>query len=85
MTLQCEYLSQRPIRPQFLSFRNNPDVFVMTYCKNLKHWTVCYQVQNSLLWKRSKNTAKARSISPHRDRKKNKSFLTLVGEESPTT
>jgi len=26
-----EYRSPRPIRPQFVSFRNNPDVFVITY------------------------------------------------------
>ena len=55
------------------------------YRKNFNNWTVCYEVQNSLLWKGGKNTAKTRPLSPLRDRKKNKNFLTLLGEESPTT
>jgi len=38
---------------------------------------VCYEVQNSLLWKGGKNTAKTRPLSPLRDRKKQK-FLDLT-------
>jgi len=33
----------------------------------------------------AKNTAKTQSLSPFRGRKKNKIFLTLLREESPTT
>jgi len=42
------------------------------YRKNLNNWTVCYEVQNSLLWKGGKNTAKTRPLSPLRERKKTK-------------
>jgi len=48
------------------------------YRKNLNNWTVCYEVQNSLLWKGGKDTAKTRPLSPLRDRKKKKKFLDLT-------
>ena len=42
------------------------------YRKNLNNWTVCYEVQNSLLWKGGKNTAKTRPLPPSETEKKTK-------------
>ena len=57
---------------------NKLDNYWLEYHKNLNNWTVCYEVQNSLLWKGGKKHGKNTAPSPPPRPKKKQKFLDLT-------